>query len=76
MSKPIPASVEANRAKFREQGAANKAERAQKHADLIASQKALGEKNRAERAEKHAALIESQKSDAAARAAAKQAEAA
>ena len=54
MSKPIPASVEANRAKFREQGAAN----------------------RAERAEKHAALIESQKSDAAARAAAKQAEAA
>jgi len=76
MSKPIPASVEANRAKFREEGAANKAARAEKHAELIASQKALGVANREARAQKHANLLETQKSEAAARAAASQADAA
>jgi len=61
MSKPIPASVEANRAKFREEGAANKAARAQKHAELIASQKALGAANREARAQKNIDNIEQQR---------------
>ena len=58
MSKPIPASVEANRAKFREQGVVNRAARAQKHADLIASQKAIGAANRETRAANTVANIE------------------
>ncbi len=50
MSKPIPASVEANRSKFREIGVANKQARATAHAELIASQKAVGQTNRETRA--------------------------
>jgi len=50
MSKPIPASVEANRSKFREIGVANKTARATAHADLIASQKLVGQGNRESRA--------------------------
>jgi len=58
MSKPIPASVEANRAKFREQGIANKTARATAHADLIASQKLVGQGNRESRASNLSANVE------------------
>jgi hypothetical protein len=58
MSKPIPASVEANRAKFREQGVANRAARATAHADLIAGQKAIGASNRETRAANLSANVE------------------
>ena len=58
MSKPIPASVEANRAALRAVGVANREARATKHAELISSQKALGETNRAARAQKNLDNIE------------------
>ena len=61
MSKPIPASVEANREAFRAAGASNKAERAAKHAALIESQKAIGVANRAARAQKNLDNIEAQR---------------
>ncbi len=50
MSKPIPASVQANRDKFRAEGQARKDARQVAHLKLIDDQKALGQTNRDARA--------------------------